>query len=215
MTERLGYADIEAAAIPDWRMLLTGIHAHFVTGDFATGLRLVDAIGAAAEEAGHHPDLTLTYGAVDVRLLSHDLGQVTGRDVELARRISAIAAEQGVAADPAGLQQLELGLDTPDRSAVQPFWAALLDYRPSGEDAGAVVDPRGQSPSVWFQESGSEEPRQRWHLDVWVPGDQVEARLAAVRDAGGAVVARFPEHSFWVVQDAEGNRSCVCTRQGR
>ncbi len=206
------YRDVTDAGLDDWRMLAQGIHARFATGNFATGLSLVAAIGEVAEATNHHPDVTLTYPRVDVMLTSHDVGHVTQRDFDLAAQISEAARGLGVGSDPGKLQQVELGLDTPDRAAVQPFWAALLDYDTNRDE---VRDPRGQGPTVWFQESGSDEPRQRWHYDVWVPGDQVEARLDAVRQAGGAVVAEFPEHSFWVVEDAQGNRSCVCTAAGR
>lgn len=74
--------------------------ARFRTGDFATGARLVAAIAEAADALNHHPDLTLTYAAVDVRLSSHDAGGVTGRDLELARRIDDAAAELGAEPSP-------------------------------------------------------------------------------------------------------------------
>jgi 4a-hydroxytetrahydrobiopterin dehydratase len=211
-SDRVTYADVAAAGLYDWRMLASGIHARFATASFAAGVRLVDAIGAAADEADHHPDVTVTYPRVDVSLVSHDVGRVTDRDLSLARRISELAAEQGVPSDPTTLQQLELGLDSPDRSAVQPFWRELLAFR---DGTGDITDPHGRLPAVWFQESGSEEPRQRWHLDVWVPGDQVRARIDAVVAGGGRLVAEYPEHSFWVLEDAQGNRSCVCTAEGR
>lgn len=70
--------------------------ASFRTGDFATGARLVAAIAEAAEELDHHPDLTLSYGEVGVRLSSHDAGGVTRRDLELARRITAAAIASGL-----------------------------------------------------------------------------------------------------------------------
>ena len=214
-SDRVTYDDVEAAGLDDWRMLQWGIHARFSTGGFAAGVRLVDAVGAAADEADHHPDVTLTYPRVDVSLVSHDVGRVTDRDLALARRISEIAAEQGVGADASSLQQLELGLDSPDESAVLPFWRNLLAFGGGGAETGGISDPHGRLPGVWFQDSGSDEPRQRWHLDVWVPGDQVQARIDAVVTGGGRLVAEYPEHSFWVLEDAQGNRSCVCTAEGR
>lgn len=213
-SDRVTYDDVAAAGLDDWRMLVRGIHARFRTGSFAAGVRLVDAIGAAADAAGHHPDVTLTYPRVDVALVSHDVGRVTDRDLAMARRISEIAAEQGIASDPSGLQQLELGLDSPDERAVLPFWRDLLAFEGNPEEGG-ISDPDDRLPAVWFQESGSDEPRQRWHLDVWVPGDQVQARIDAVVAGGGRLVAEYPEHSFWVLEDAQGNRSCVCTAEGR
>lgn len=206
------YRHVGEAGLGDWRMLAQGIHARFTTGTFANGLSLVAAIGELAEAANHHPDVTLTYARVEVMLISHDVGHVTQRDFDLATQISETARQQGVGSEPDMLQQVELALDSADAEAVMPVWAAFLDYETHGDEVG---DPRGKGPTVWFQKSGSDEPRQRWHYDVWVPSEQVEVRLDAVRNAGGTVVAEYPEHSFWVVEDAEGNRSCVCTAAGR
>jgi len=82
--------------LSDWTWRDDAIHAHLETGDFATGLRLVNRIGEAAEEMNHHPDLDLRYPHLDVTLSSHDVGGVTERDVRLARAISEYAADEGV-----------------------------------------------------------------------------------------------------------------------
>jgi 4a-hydroxytetrahydrobiopterin dehydratase len=67
----------------------------YATADFASAVRLLDAVAVAAEEANHHPDVKLGWGRIEFELSSHDAGGVTSRDVALARRITAIAAEQG------------------------------------------------------------------------------------------------------------------------
>jgi len=210
----------EAAGLDDWRHLLTGIRARFRTGDFATGLALVDRIGAAAEEADHHPDISLTYPEVIVTLSSHDVGGITSRDLDLARTISGFAAEAGVQADTSGLTQVEPGLDAVAPEHLGAFYAALLGG--TVNDQGEPIDPSGQVPGLWFQRSEpgesslpAQEPAQRWHLDVWVPHDEGEQRLRAVLDAGGRLVSDAEAPSFWVVEDAEGNRSCICTRLDR
>lgn len=82
---------VAAAGLEGWQQLDDTLRARFATGDFATGLELVNRIGAAAEARQHHPDLTLSYPAVEVSLSSHDVGGLTDRDLELAREISAIA----------------------------------------------------------------------------------------------------------------------------
>src|SRR5690625_5473017 len=79
--------EITAAALPQWRHAEGALHVTYATGDFATGLALVDRIGEAAEAADHHPDLHLTYPTVSVTLTSHDAGGGTRRDVDMARRI--------------------------------------------------------------------------------------------------------------------------------
>ncbi|MHA7240265.1 4a-hydroxytetrahydrobiopterin dehydratase [Arthrobacter sp. TMS1-12-1] len=204
------------AGLDDWRKLARALHARFVTGDFATGLALVTAIGELAEQAGHHPDVVLTYPHVDVTLLSHDASGVTERDVDLARRISWIAGERGIAADPAAPAVVELALDTADVAAIGPFWAALLTGDAGVVDGDDVADPGGRVPLLWFQHTDAHEtPRQRFHIDLWVPHDAAEARIAAAVAAGGTVVDDAEAPSFTVLADAEGNRACVCTILGR
>src|SRR5699024_2513484 len=90
-------AEIVDAVPAGWSQDGQTLTVRFATGDFATGLELVDRIGASAEEANHHPDLTLTYPEVTVTLSSHDVGGVTSRDLDLARRTSEHAAALDVA----------------------------------------------------------------------------------------------------------------------
>jgi 4a-hydroxytetrahydrobiopterin dehydratase len=72
--------------------------ATFATADFASAVRLLDAVAIVADELDHHPDVRLGWGRVAFELSSHDAGGVTSRDVALARRIRAIADEQGAEA---------------------------------------------------------------------------------------------------------------------
>ena len=218
--EKLSATQVRDAGLADWRQILGRIRARFRTGDFRTGLALVDRIGAEAEAANHHPDVQLTYSDVIVTLVSHDVGGITSRDLDLARRISGHAAELGIGADTSGLTQLELGLDTARGPQLTPFYAALLG---STVKDGEPVDPSGQVPTVWWQGADDddalalpEQPfEQRWHFDVWVPHDEAERRLQAVLDAGGRLVSDRAAPAYWVVEDADGNRSCICTPAGR
>jgi 4a-hydroxytetrahydrobiopterin dehydratase len=50
---------------------------------------------------------------------------------------------------------------------------------------------------------------------VSVAHDEGERRLQAVLDAGGRLVSDRAAPSYWVVEDADGNRSCICTPAGR
>lgn len=206
---------IADARLTGWVNLGDGLRTRVRTGDFATGLALVEAIGAVAEEVQHHPDLDLRYGHLDVRLVSHDAGGVTSRDVSLARTVGDLAARMGAELDGAAVQRFDLALDTPDRGSVQPFWRALLGYEDTPGQDDEVRDTAGGLPAVWFQESGSGEPRQRWHLDVWIDPSSVAGRVEAATAAGGTLVDDTAAPSFWVLADPEGNRSCLCTWQSR
>jgi 4a-hydroxytetrahydrobiopterin dehydratase len=219
-SEKLSATQVREANLADWRQILGRIKARFRTGDFATGLALVNKIGAAAETADHHPDIQLTYSDVIVALSSHDVRGITSRDLDLALQISRHAAELGIRSAAAGLTQVELGLDTAVGVQLAPFYAALL----GGEvEDGEPVDPSGQVPTVWWQEPDGDETwalpeqpfEQRWHFDVWVAHDEGERRLQAVLDAGGRLVSDLAAPAYWVVEDADGNRSCICTPAGR
>jgi 4a-hydroxytetrahydrobiopterin dehydratase len=52
---------------------------------------LVNAIGFAAEAAYHHPDLSVTWGRITVKLSTHSAGGITDKDFELARKIEEVA----------------------------------------------------------------------------------------------------------------------------
>lgn len=87
--------------VDDWAPVGTGVQARFRTGDFATGARLFASIAALAEGMNHHPDVTVTYPSVLVRLVSHDAGGLTRKDADLAGEISRVARELGLDAEPA------------------------------------------------------------------------------------------------------------------
>ena len=202
--------------IDDWRWVLDKLVARFDTGDFNTGAALVAKIAEAADEANHHPDVDLRYPHLTVSLKSHDVDAITQRDVRLARKISELAADAGVSASAEAADVLEIALDTPDHAAVSPFWQALLGYDVNPKHDNDLRDGAGRNTTLWFQETDSTEPdRQRFHLDVSVPADVAQARLQAVLDAGGTLVSDERAPAFWVVADADGNRACICTWEGR
>lgn len=202
------------AGLEDWRVLWWQAFGLFRTGDFATGLRLVNEIGRLAEEADHHPDLNLRYGVLEVRLATHDTMSLTTADVDLCRAISAAAAELGVSADPGAIRTWEFALDALDVDAVRRFWAAVLGYRPVGDTD--IADPIGIYPPVFVQRMDEmREGRNRIHIDLGVPHDVAEARVAAAVEAGGRIVEDAFAPAWWTLADPEGNEVDVATWQGR
>jgi 4a-hydroxytetrahydrobiopterin dehydratase len=216
MADHIDARALREADLPDWRLLVQALHARFDTPSYAEGLTLLAAIGVVADELDHHPDLDLRYGHLNVKLSSHDVGGVTARDVRLARRISELAREAGATPRPELVQTLELGLDTADWARIRPFWKAVLGGAGNPRLPDEVRDPDGSLPTLWFQETEEHEPpRQRWHPDIHVPADVAEARIAAALDAGGTLVSAEHAPSFTVLGDADGNKVCVCTSEGR
>ena len=201
------------AGLADWRLVLGSLRARFTTDDFASAARLARRVGEAAEAANHHPDLGIRWGRLDVSLSSHDVGGITVRDLDLARSVSRLAAEEGARADVGSLQAVEIALDTADAERLGPFWAAVLE---GTVDSDTVRDRSGDLPALWFQGTEAhDEPRQRFHLDVWLPPEQVQRRIDAAVAAGGRLVSDAEAPSFWVLADPDGNKACLCTWQDR
>ena len=204
----------DAAGVDDWRVLWSVAFAVFRTGDFATGLRLVEEIGRLAQAADHHPDLNLRSGVLEARLVTKEQWTLTDLDLRLAQDISAAAAGLGVRADPARTRTWEFALDAVDVEKVRTFWCAVLGYEPVGDSD--IADPDGLYPPVYVQQM--DEPRSgrnRIHIDVGVPHDQAEARVAAALAAGGTLVNDRFAPMWWTLADPEGNEVDLATWIGR
>jgi 4a-hydroxytetrahydrobiopterin dehydratase len=228
--DMLTNGQIAATHLTDWRKLAQGLHARYVVGDFGAAVRFLAAVGETGDALGHHPRVTMGDGYVDFKLVSEDavyrddqgnehvVDWTTQRDVDLARRITEIAAEQAVSADPAAITTIELALDTAHAAKIAPVWSALLTGSTEAHGRGTigddVRDATGRVPILWFQDTDEHEtPRQRFHIDVWVPPEVAEQRIAAAVAAGGIIVDDSEAPSFTVIADQDGNKACVCTAQ--
>lgn len=150
--DMLSGEEIAAAGLTDWRKLGQGLHARFVIADFRAGARFLAAIGEAGEAAGHHPEVRMGTAYVDLKLISddavyrddagtqHQVDWVTQQDVELAHRISEIAAEQSLVADPRSITAVELALDTANAATLAPVWSALLTGGGEAQGRGTIGD---------------------------------------------------------------------------
>lgn len=202
------------AGLEDWRVVRGALRTSFATPDMSAGAELVRRVVEAANEANHHPDLGVRYSRVLVDLVSHDAGGLTLKDVEMARTISDIAAGLGLRAEPEVRQVLEVCVDALDIDAVRPFWEAVTGF--DVDEAGNLVDTATGSGSLWFQQMDAPRPqRNRLHVDIDVPLEVVEGRLAAALDAGGVLVSASSAPAFWVLADPEGNEACLSTSAGR
>ena len=50
----------------------------------------VSQVVLLAEKKNHHPTITLEYGSVTITLISHDVNEITERDIDLAKQIDKI-----------------------------------------------------------------------------------------------------------------------------
>jgi 4a-hydroxytetrahydrobiopterin dehydratase len=218
--ERIAEADLT-----DWRKLAQGLHARYLVDDFAAAARFVTAIGEAGDPLGHHPRVTIGRGHVDLELVTtdaiyrdddgteHVVEWPTQQDVDLARRITDIAAEHRLAADPASVSEVELGLDTTDSATIAPVWAALMtgsaDSQGRGSPSDEVRDATVRVPNLWFGEE-PDASGQRFHVEVYVAPEAAEGRIAAAVAAGGTVVDDSFARGLTVIADQDGNKGVLC-----
>ena len=204
----------DAAGVDDWRVLWSVAFAVFRTGGFATGLKLVTEIGRIAEAAGHHPDLTLRSSVLEVRLVTKEHWSLTDLDLSVAAQISDAARALDVQADPHHTRTWEFALDALDVDKVRTFWCAVLGYEMAGPSD--IVDPDGLYPPVYVQQMAEMRTgRNRIHIDVGVPHDQAEARVAAALAAGGTLGSDKFAPMWWTLADPEGNEVDLATWIGR
>lgn len=228
--EMLNDEEIAKAGLADWRKLAQGLHARYLVDDFAVGARFVTAVGEAGDALGHFPSVSIGKGYVDLKIVSadavyrddegteHVVEWVTRQDVDLAQRISEIAVEHGIGANPAAVSVIELGLDTSRSSTIAPVWAALLtgnaEAQGHGSPSDEIRDATGRVPNLWFGEAGAPEtPGQRFHVEVYVAAEVVQQRVAAAVAAGGTVVDDSGSPSLTVIADQDGNTGILCVAE--
>jgi len=77
--------------VPDWRAEENRQLAKtFLFHDFLKALDFVNRVGAVAEQEGHHPDIHLAWGRVDVQTSTHDAGGLTESDFILAAKVDHV-----------------------------------------------------------------------------------------------------------------------------
>ncbi|QDO89767.1 pterin-4-alpha-carbinolamine dehydratase [Ornithinimicrobium ciconiae] len=208
------YDATHAEGLEDWRYLLGALVARFDTPSPAAGAALAVAIAEVGDRMHHHPEVDLRADHLVVRTRTEAADGITQQDLDLAHAVSDLASSGDAAARPLAVSSLELAIDTVDASAIRPFWVAVLGLQ--SDARGDLRDPDGHLPSIWFQDMDPPRTdRNRIHLDITVPHDVAEQRVAAALAAGGRLVADDRAPAWWILADAEGNEICVCTWQAR
>lgn len=85
--ELLKELDAEWMLIDGGRILARTFHFN----DFMGPMNLANQIAKLAEEEGHHPDLTISWGSLGVELMTHSIGGLSENDFILAAKIDEVA----------------------------------------------------------------------------------------------------------------------------
>ncbi len=95
----LSEAEIAEANLDGWVYAGGALVISFAVPDYETAAACINDVAHLAETVNHHPDLSLRYGVLEIVLRTHqdDLG-VTDVDVDMAGRITVLAANHGLQA---------------------------------------------------------------------------------------------------------------------
>lgn len=80
--------------LPNWYYENGWIRRKYHTSGWKGTLMVVNTVGHLAEAAWHHPDLTVSYAFVIVKLMNHAAKGITDKDFELAKKIEAVVLWQ-------------------------------------------------------------------------------------------------------------------------
>jgi 4a-hydroxytetrahydrobiopterin dehydratase len=99
---RLEAGEVEVAlrALPGWQVRDGKLHRAWRFADFVEAFGFMASAALFAHELDHHPEWSNVHATVTVDLVTHDARGITGLDVELARRMDALARRRGAAESP-------------------------------------------------------------------------------------------------------------------
>ena len=200
----------------DWHAVFSAMACYRITSP--TQQRdLASAVAALADDTGFPLLVDLRPGLVIV-----DSGKDQWEDdahgleldfTELAGNLQTAARELGATADPGLPRFTQLFLDAADVAAVRAFWVAALGYT-QDRRAGVsdIHDPRRLNPVLVFQELDAAETdrrrqRNRIHVELVVPSDLAQTRVATTVAAGGRLLHESEDR--WRVADPEGNEMVI------
>ena len=81
----------ELGSLPGWSRRGNALQKTYTFPAFMDGIAFVGRVAEAAEAAEHHPDLDIRYTKVSAALSTHSAGGITQLDLDLARKMDALA----------------------------------------------------------------------------------------------------------------------------
>lgn len=90
MSDTLSDEEIEVQLPDEWKREGDEIVRTYEFDSYLDGVGFAAGAGGVAEDAWHHPEMTITWGEVEVRLTTHDAGGITDKDIDLAERFDDI-----------------------------------------------------------------------------------------------------------------------------
>ena len=100
MNQALSQEQLAAALLEPqlrrWSEVGGRLQREYQFSSFVEAFSFMTSVALHAEALQHHPEWSNSFSRVSVTLFSHDAQAVTGRDLELARRMEKLAAGRAI-----------------------------------------------------------------------------------------------------------------------
>ena len=87
MADLLSDEEVEAQLPDGWERDGDEIVKTYEFDAYLDGVGFAAGVGGIAQDAFHHPEVTIGWREVEIRLTTHDAGGITENDIDLAARI--------------------------------------------------------------------------------------------------------------------------------
>ena len=209
--------------LPGWTVVDGRLEVSVRAKDFTQAIEFVNRFTNFAEAQDHHPDFEIRYNTIRMRVVSHDVGHLTDRDIRFATSVDVLIEEMQLKRQPEKIARTHLVLVSSDVAAIKPFWQAILNFKEVKGDENMIVDRSDVLPPIRFHQfadatASTDEANLsgalgKAHMDVFLPADQAESRVQAAVEAGGKLLNDTEAPTEWELADADGNRIFVRTER--
>lgn len=193
-----------APGVADWRVTASGPQAVFTATSLAHAAGLLPAIVDAAERSGIRPDVDVRPEGVVVSIPDLSMQGIAASAVDFAADVSTAAGELQLTPNPSLVQSIGVYVAQHSKADVRPFFTAALGYEDFGDTD--ALDPLRRGPQLAFNPLTGDVPaRGRTHFDVYVPTDQVRARVDAALAAGGRLADDSHAPDWWTIASPDNH----------
>jgi NAD(P)-dependent dehydrogenase (short-subunit alcohol dehydrogenase family)/pterin-4a-carbinolamine dehydratase len=133
--------------IPGWSMQEKEIEGEFSFADFSEVMGFANAVARLAEAQGHHPDLSLSYKNIRVRLSTHKAGGLSRNDFILAAKINRVMEK---------IASSDSRPELPGRSLKSMTMLITGAARRIGREIAMALADEGANVVVHYRNSGQE-----------------------------------------------------------
>ncbi len=82
--------DLDLENLGNWKKVEEKLSKDFEFTNFIEAFGFVTKIALESEKMNHHPDITISYNKVNLKLTTHDINQISEKDIELAKKIDKL-----------------------------------------------------------------------------------------------------------------------------